>query len=66
MVRGDPLPFILGKQDSQGHWKLEHAINGKMWVDIEKQGQPSKWITLRALRVLKSSPQHGGFDGTNS
>jgi hypothetical protein len=25
-----------------------------MWVDIEQQGHPSKWITLRALRVLKA------------
>jgi hypothetical protein len=24
-----------------------------MWVDIEKKGRSSKWVTLRALRVLK-------------
>lgn len=45
--------LILGKQDEQGRWKLENSLNGKMWVDIERKGQPSKWITLRALRVLK-------------
>ena len=27
----------------------------KDWVDIGKKGQPSKWITLRALRVLKEA-----------
>jgi hypothetical protein len=27
----------------------------KDWVDIEKKGQPSKWVTLRALRVLKAA-----------
>ncbi len=47
------LEWIIGKQDSQGRWKLENALNGKMWVDIEAKGKPSKWITLRALRVLK-------------
>ena len=47
------LQYILSKQDAQGRWKLEHSLRGKMWVDIEKQGQPSKWVTLRALRVLK-------------
>ncbi len=55
---GDPrqanaIALILGKQDAHGRWTLENSLNGKMWVDIEQQGQPSKWITLRALRVLK-------------
>ncbi|MCI0519406.1 MAG: nitrogen fixation protein NifH [Chloroflexi bacterium] len=48
------LRFIKGKQDAQGHWKLENALSGKMWSDIEAKGKPSKWITLRALRVLKA------------
>jgi hypothetical protein len=26
-----------------------------MCVDIEKKGQPSKWVTLRALRVLRAA-----------
>jgi hypothetical protein len=47
------LEWILGKQDAQGRWKLENSLNGKMWADIEAKGKPSKWITLRALRVLK-------------
>jgi hypothetical protein len=46
--------WLLGKQDAQGRWTLEHGLNGKMWVDIEQQGKPSKWITLRALRVVKA------------
>lgn len=47
------LQFILSKQDDQGRWRLENSLNGKMWADIEKKGKPSKWVTLRALRVLK-------------
>ena len=47
------LQFILSKQDDQGRWRLENTLNGKMWVDIERKGKPSKWITLRVLRVLK-------------
>ena len=47
------LRMILSKQDAQGRWKLENALNGKMWADIEKKGRPSKWVTLRALCVLK-------------
>lgn len=49
------IQFILGKQDAQGRWKLENNLNGKMWVDIERKGQPSKWVTLRAMRVLTNS-----------
>jgi len=48
------VEFVLSKQDGEGRWKLERTLNGKMWIDIEKKGQPSKWVTLRALRVLKA------------
>ncbi|MFC1956382.1 nitrogen fixation protein NifH [Chloroflexota bacterium] len=46
------LNLLINKQDDQGRWLLEYTYNGKSWVDIEKKGQPSKWVTLRALRVL--------------
>ena len=47
------LQLILNKQDEQGRWKMENSLNGKTWANIEGKGQPSKWITLRALKVLK-------------
>jgi hypothetical protein len=50
----DAYQWLLHKQDSQGRWKLENSLNGKMWIDIEQRGRPSKWITLRALRVLQA------------
>jgi len=49
------IEFVLSKQDAQGRCKLEHTLNGKMWVDIEQRGKPSRWVTLRALRVLKAA-----------
>jgi hypothetical protein len=45
--------LILSKQDRHGRWRLENSLNGKMWIDIERRGKPSKWVTLRVLRVLK-------------
>jgi hypothetical protein len=48
------IDFILSKQDRQGRWRLERSLNGKMIVDIEERGKPSKWITLRVLRLLKA------------
>jgi len=47
------VDLVLSKQDDSGRWKLENTFNGKMWVDIEEKGKPSKWITLKATRVLK-------------
>jgi hypothetical protein len=47
------LQWIAARQDGQGRWKLENSLNGRMWADIEAKGRPSKWITLRALRVFK-------------
>jgi len=49
------LKLLISKQDNQGRWLLEHTYNGKSWITIEKKGQPSKWVTLRALRVLKAA-----------
>jgi hypothetical protein len=47
------LEWLIGKQDAHGRWHNEYAYNGKTWVDFEHQGQPSKWVTLRACHVLK-------------
>ncbi len=47
------IEWLLARQDKQGRWKNQHAYNGKTWVNLEKQGEPSKWVTLRACRVLK-------------
>ena len=56
-ARGEGHAVVVRGQDSQGRWRLERTLNGKMWLDIEQKGQPSKWVTLRALRVLKGSAQ---------
>jgi hypothetical protein len=47
------VDLLLSKQDDSGRWKMEYTYNGKTWADIESKGEPSKWVTLRALRVLQ-------------
>lgn len=47
------LEMVLDTQQRDGTWLLKHTFNGKMIVDIEEKHKPSKWITLRAMRVLK-------------
>jgi len=48
------LSMIRDKQDPQGRWPLEYDYTGKTWVDFGPKKQPNKWVTLRALRVLKT------------
>ena len=47
------IQLVLDKQDSLGRWPLEYDYAGKTWVDFGPRKQPSKWVTLRALRALK-------------
>jgi hypothetical protein len=48
------LNIIQEKQDSKGRWLLEYDYTGKTWMDFGKKKEPSKWVTLRALQVLKA------------
>jgi hypothetical protein len=50
----DALDVIESNMVPSGRWKLAFSLNGKMWVDIEKRGRLSKWVTYHALRVLKT------------
>ena len=50
----DALKVIKNEQQKDGKWILKNSYNGKLWKDIEVKNEPSKWITLRALYVLKN------------
>jgi len=47
------IDLVLEARQPDGRWLLENTYNGKMWADIEEKRKPSKWITLRALRILR-------------
>ena len=46
------LDILIKKQTADGFWKMEHKYPAKVFFEIEKVGQPSRWNTLRALRIL--------------
>jgi len=48
----DALDILMSKRGDSGRWNMENSFNGKFLVDIEKKGKQSKWITLKALRIL--------------
>ena len=49
------LDWLAEQQDAHGRWVNRYAYNRKTWGDIEKQGTPSKWVTLRACTVLRAA-----------
>jgi hypothetical protein len=49
----DAIELVESKRTEDGKWLLETSYPGTMPVDLgEEVGQPSRWITLRSLRVL--------------
>ncbi len=47
------LEIVRAKQDDQGRWALDYNYMGKTWANFGQKKQPNKYVTLRALRVLK-------------
>jgi hypothetical protein len=53
------VAWLLCQQDGQGRWTNRYAYEGKMAADIDRPGQQSRWVTLRACSVLKTVGQAG-------
>jgi hypothetical protein len=49
----EAIDLLISKQDKTGKWILENTFNGRFQTNIEQKCEPSKWITLYALSVLK-------------
>lgn len=49
----DALDVLQQKQRKDGAWPLQARHPGQVHFDMETPGQPSRWNTLRALRVLR-------------
>jgi hypothetical protein len=49
----DGIALLKEKQKRDGRWVMMRGPSGKIYFDMEKAGRPSRWNTLRALRVLK-------------
>lgn len=47
------IDVLLKKRRKNGIWNVQAKHPGQTHFDMEKAGQPSRWNTLRVLRVLK-------------
>jgi hypothetical protein len=49
----DAIEVLNGRRRADGTWPVQHKYSGKIFFDMEKTGGPSRWNTLRALRVMQ-------------
>jgi hypothetical protein len=49
----EAIDIVRNKQGEDGSWPLENSYRGKTYFELERLGAPSRWNTLRAMRVLK-------------
>jgi hypothetical protein len=55
----DALDLVHRKR-RRGIWTLQAKHSGQTWIDMEQPGKPSRWNTLRALRVLQYAEAANG------
>lgn len=49
----DAMGIVHSSRRKDGRWALQHTYKGKTYFELERLGAPSRWNTLRALRILK-------------
>jgi hypothetical protein len=50
----EAIDIVLAKQDAMGRWRTESTYGSdRLLIPTGKKDEQSKWITLRAMRVLK-------------
>ena len=49
----DAIDLLNSRRGADGTWPVQHKYPGKVFFQMEQVGRPSRWNTLRALRVLQ-------------
>lgn len=61
----EAIELVASRRGADGRWLLDKRYPGRMPIEIDDgEGRPSRWNTLRALRVLRWSG-HPAWAGTN-
>jgi hypothetical protein len=48
----DAVEEVRRRRGRDGTWRAYRPYPGRYWFELERPGAPSRWATLRALRVL--------------
>jgi hypothetical protein len=60
----EALEIVTSKRGADGRWPLEHAHDEELPVEFaEREDEPSRWVTLHALRVLRWARSGSGGAG---
>ena len=49
----ESIDLLISRRRPDGRWPVQHKHPAQVYFDMEKTGDPSRWNTLRALRVLR-------------
>jgi hypothetical protein len=50
----DAIDHVRSRRLEDGTWPLDWSPKGRVWFEVDEgQGKPSRWVTLRAMRVLR-------------
>jgi hypothetical protein len=50
---GEAIDHVRSRRLEDGRWPLDWTLRGRVWFEVDEGlGEPSRWITLRAMRVL--------------
>jgi hypothetical protein len=50
----EAIDHVRSRRLDDGRWPLDWTLPGRVWLDVDgAPGEPSPWVTLRALRVLR-------------
>ncbi len=60
---GEAVELVRASRCEDGRWTLPPGYPGKTYFALERVGGPSRWNTLRALRVLKWWGENEAFGG---
>lgn len=61
----DAVDHVRSRQRPDGRWPLDRRDPGRVWFDVDEgPGEPSRWVTLRALRVLRWWDDHEPVSGS--
>jgi hypothetical protein len=51
---GEAIEHLRSRRLADGTWQLDWSLPGRVWFEVDEgAGTPSRWVTLRAMRVLR-------------